>query len=111
MDAVKYLKEQARMCSTYLDHCPSCPLHHLDCCDLENDTVAEQKVEAVEKWSNEHPQKTRMSEFLKQHPNAPLHDNGLPFAAPCHLEESYHKSNCKGNCSECREKYWLEEIE
>lgn len=31
-----------------------------------------------QKWSDEHPQKTYLSEFLKNYPNAPLNNNGTP---------------------------------
>lgn len=38
----------------------------------------EKAIEIVQKWSNEHPQKTYLSEFLKAYPNTLLNDAGLP---------------------------------
>lgn len=48
MDAVEFLKEQARMCKSNED-CSGCPMRVLNCSDLMNDTQIEQKVEAVKK--------------------------------------------------------------
>ena len=38
----------------------------------------EKAIEIVQKWSDEHPQKTYLSEFLKAYPNTLLNDTGLP---------------------------------
>ena len=38
----------------------------------------EKAIAIVQKWSDEHPQKTYLSEFLKNYPNAPLDDDGTP---------------------------------
>ena len=37
----------------------------------------EKAIEIVQKWSDEHPQKTFLSEFLKHYPNAEL-NHGVP---------------------------------
>lgn len=37
----------------------------------------EKAIEIVQKWSDEHPQRTYLSEFLKNYPNAEL-DHGVP---------------------------------
>lgn len=37
----------------------------------------EKAIEVVQKWSDEHPQKTFLTEFLKNYPNAEL-DHGVP---------------------------------
>ena len=78
MDAVKYLKDKARM--TKADNsvhddlcgisCDECPLYDenngmkVNCQNLES-FYPEKSVEIVEKWAKENPKKTRQSEFLK----------------------------------------------
>lgn len=39
----------------------------------------EKAVAIVQKWSNEHPPKTYLSELLKHYPNAKLGENGVPM--------------------------------
>ena len=39
-------------------------------------------IEAVEKWSQDHPRKTRLQDFLEKYPNAPLNGNGIPILVP-----------------------------
>lgn len=65
-------------------NCRDCPL-----CSENNDTseslscgcfemyYPEKAIEVVQKWSDEHPQKTFLTEFLKNYPNAEL-DHGVP---------------------------------
>lgn len=52
MDAVEFLREQARMCKS-IEDCVGCPLLALNCVRADGVCI-EQKVEAVEKWSKEH---------------------------------------------------------
>jgi hypothetical protein len=112
MDAVKYLTELLRMC-TILD-CDSCPLgiedrtycdeSHFDECNMNVDNL-KKAVAIVEKWSEEHPIKTRKSDFLKMFPNAKMGSNGLPYSSPCNLDATI---SCQGRtCKQCKEEYWL----
>lgn len=63
--------------------CLDCPLSHSNngigepCFGLETH-YPEKVIAIVQKWSNEHPQKTYLSEFLKNYPNAELNRNGTP---------------------------------
>lgn len=83
MDAIKFLKEKNRMTKKCSIHCADCPLGGennttgLCCGDLqrENPEIA---VSIVEKWAKEHPQETRLSQFLKYYPNAELNKDGTP---------------------------------
>ena len=102
MDAVKFLKEIKRLCKLY-EGCRSCPLEKLQChrllsCSNKDDDAI---VSAVEKWSAEHPTKTRLMDFLEKFPNAMVHSDGIPLILPhvlgyCGAEDSEY---C---CSECR---------
>ena len=117
MDAVKYLKEIFRMCDSMKD-CTDCPLYKCNLtfpCKGPKGSVeykyTEKCVAEVEKWSAEHPAKTRQSEFLKMFPNARLED-GIIKLAPCFMDT---KCKCEFSeldpCFDCRKKYWLAEIE
>ena len=71
----------------------------------------EKAVEIVEKWSAEHPVKTRQSEFLKMFPDVELEDNIIKIL-PCEIntkikDKCYRLRPCYG----CRKKYWLAEVE
>lgn len=112
MDAVKFLKERKRMCDKYC--CESCPISIMnngtyEGCDYLGKNHPEKCVEIVEKWSADHPVKTRQSEFLKMFPNAEI-ENGVAAACPKSLDKNVE---CEplSSCDECTRKYWLEEVE
>lgn len=119
MDAVKYLKEKKRMCSKY-KLCEECPMSlfnngkEVNCQSLES-SCPEEAVAIVEKWSAEHPVKTRQSEFLKMFPEAKV-ENGLLKYYPCDMNtlDHFKDSNCerfRGHCYQCRKDFWLAEVE
>lgn len=113
-----YFAERRRMTMTAkygickLD-CTKCPLssknngtsENLSCANLEIH-YPEKAVAIVQKWSNEHPQKTYLSEFLKKYPNALLNDNGLPKGVCLY---NLGLADCKEypNCVDC----WNQPIE
>lgn len=117
MDAVKYLKGAIRMCDTIGD-CQNCPLGdlrvafpcgassgHLDIKDPER------VVKIVEKWSAEHPEKTRQSEFLKMFPNAVIRDSYIDIK-PCEVDTEFECPDRNTvSCGECKQRYWHEEVE
>lgn len=117
MDAVKFVKEWERMCDSYED-CVGCPAairnNKRDVgCKILKDQFTEECVAIVEKWSAEHPVKTRQSEFLKMFPNAAVCLDGMLEILPCFVDKNFNeeKHYCDMNCVECREKYWLAEVE
>lgn len=63
--------------------CADCPLNDahngegITCNEFEV-LYPEKAIAIVQKWSDEHPPKTYLSEFLKNYPNAPLNNNGTP---------------------------------
>lgn len=117
MDAVKYLKEVYRMCSTF-DKCESCPLSDEKTafpCNATDKSVEhedpEKVVSIVEKWSEEHPVKTRKSEFLKMFPNVKLENNVIAIY-PCKIDTRIKNSCIRfGSCLDCQREYWLQEVE
>lgn len=56
---------------------------------------------------NEHPLKTRQTEFLKQFPAVVRDDNDTIMICPASLDATLHCP--EGDCAECRYKYWSEE--
>lgn len=108
MDAVEFVKERNRMCKSFGRDCCDCPADKDVCCDAFE--WQEELVAIVEKWSAEHPCKTRQSEFLKQYPNAKLIDGILAFC-PKMIDTSLSCPNYNDiDCLYCRREFWMEEI-
>lgn len=102
MDAVEFIKERVRMCK-YYNGCDGCPIQK-ECLDTE----PKQMVNAVEQWSQGHPQKTMMQDFFEKFPNAPKTAKGLPrniCPSDCgYTNEPSDTSVCNkfdGNCLKC----------
>ena len=114
MDAVEYVKQRKRMCD-YYGSCDDYPVGDYERC-LSLDEIPN-LVPIVEKWAKEHSVKTKMSEFLKQWPDAEIGSDGLPTVAPCQLNiellqcESQKDCEDRGVCDKCRRDFWLKEIE
>ena len=109
MDAVKYLKERERMCDSYNNMCDGCGFGKVSKCNRPEEDNPEKAVEIVEKWSSEHPAKTRQSELLKAFPNAEI-KNGIAVACPKSLDKNV-ECELLSSCVECTRKYWLAEVE
>lgn len=80
MDAVKFLKERKRLCKSNGGNCEYCPLESQTC--MGWDVKAEEIVPIVEKWSAEHPQKTRLMDLLEKFPKFSMGTNNLPMVLP-----------------------------
>ena len=108
------------MCREYgtiKNHCYTCPLgNDSGGCQAgvaENQIVTEEDlVQIVEKWSREHPIKTRQSEFLKMFPNAVV-VCGILDVKPCEVDKYLKPTICKrySICKDCKKAYWSEEVE
>lgn len=96
-------------------NCTECPLSSLNngttdntaCSDFET-LYPEKAIAIMQKWSDEHPQKTYLSEFLKNHPNALLNDDGTPTFCPYRLGlmgADYCRND--GDCVKC----WNQPVE
>ena len=66
MEAVEFLRNYDRMCST-IDKCSECPAVNMKCCELSTDEQAE-LVEIVEKWAKEHPGEPERERQKPEHP-------------------------------------------
>nr|DAV89944.1 MAG TPA: hypothetical protein [Caudoviricetes sp.] len=116
-----YLAEKQRMTKKHKPHagayiceldCLDCPLSHSNngigepCFGLE--TLYPEKVIAiVQKWSDEHPQKTFVTEFLNNYPNAVVNGDGIPDSVCPYDLGLTNKHDCRKTCIEC----WNQPIE
>ena len=121
MDAFEFLKERKRMCNSYKG-CGGCPLERGNC-GLNTSTSneeCERIVATVEKWSKEHPRKTRQSVFLEQWPEASINKTtGVLTICPavqikeCRDDKGacgvYSVETCV--CEACRREFWMQEVE
>lgn len=118
MDALEFLMERKRLCSSY-KCCVGCPFEKSSCVisHVTSDEDYERMIATVEQWSKEHPRKTRQSVFLEQYPEAIISDDGLPQVAPCQLcvgliyGKSIEDCEKRGLCAKCRRKFWMQEVE
>lgn len=119
MDAVKYFKIKKRMTNGCAENsnCSQCALdsennqHILDCIVFEMQHP-EEAVEAVEKWAEEHPVKTRMSDFIEKFPKARvLKDGNNEYVDICPVTIDITWTCLNGVCKNCMQEYWNEEVE
>lgn len=107
-----YIYERKRMCESY--SCFECPLSSKTngtkkICRVFENCYPDKVIEIVQKWSDEHPQRTLLTEFLEHYPNTPLEYHGTPDSiCPCDLGlKSIDDCNKDCNCIEC----WYTPIE
>lgn len=105
-----YLKEKARMTKSKgfimcQIPCKDCPLDYnknktkMSCYRLQN-TLPAEAIAIVQKWSDEHPAKTILDDFLEKYPKALVHKNGLPGICPWMI--GHGETDCvKVSCEKC----------
>lgn len=112
-NTLNYTREKDRMCSSYIKSCndcleSECPLKvtqngiTITCRRFES-LYPKKAISIVQKWSDEHPQKTYLTELLKIFPNTPLNDDGTPeFICPSYLG-LMNRGDCRKdhNCVKC----------
>ena len=108
---MNYFIEKSRMIKQQKDGV--CKLDCSDChlsisnngtsisCSYFETGYPEKAIAIVQKWSDEHPQKTYLSEFLKNYPNAPLVHDGTPEICLRKLGLTDIKTCRVGGCVEC----------
>lgn len=113
MDALEFLRGRKRMCESFGTSCDGCPLHRHPCTSISsmNDGDLERLLVEVEKWSKEHPRKTRQSAFLEQWPNVAVSENGVIKIRPCNLDVNVKKECLGVTCDYCRREFWMQEVE
>ncbi len=116
MDVIKkFLKERKRMCNSF-EGCEECPADndkdgYGGCVfSIMSEYPIEKQIEIVEKWSKEHPQKTRQTNFLERWPNARLDSHGVLVIQPCDLGYDDYTDCASTDCYRCREQFWNEPV-
>ena len=104
MDALKFIKEFYRMCDYYSGgFCKGCPRKEEPSCDsstMSDEELAKLIID-VEKWSKEHPLRTRLQDFLEKYPNAYICESGLPSACCNSLGYCDGCDDAKNICEVC----------
>ena len=102
MDALKFIKEFYRMCDYYSGgFCKGCPRKEEPSCDSStmSDEELAKLISDVEKWSKEHPQRTRLQDLLEKFPKVEIDKEGLPFF--CCARLGYVCTCAKSTCMDC----------
>ena len=93
--------------------CEECPLSSMNngegivCSDFET-CYPEKAIAIMQKWSDEHPQKTYLTELLKNYPTAKLGENGVPMNMCPSILGLQDLENCgEISCVEC----WNQPVE
>lgn len=121
MDALKFIEERNRMCDYYwggnaISGCAECPAFE-NTCSTSFRSVTAEYIEAVERWSQEHPRKTRQDVFLEQWPDAELTKDGAVSICPIAVSAAYRNktggcaSPTRPRCAACRREFWMQEVE
>lgn len=114
MDAVEFVNKMNRMCLKY-PGCVGCPIETENQDeDCMSKVPAEQMVAIVEKWTSEHPRKTRQSVFLEQWPETEIDTFGYLMVCPKRISADcrIRYGNCSDRlCSDCHREFWVQEVE
>lgn len=106
-----YFAEKRRMtkrtknglCKTKCSDCPLCSDNNGTSEDMSCTTFEmyypEKAVKAVQRWSDEHPPKTYLTELLDKYPNVLLNDDGTPEGI------CPHQLGLKSSIVDCKKSY------
>ena len=113
MGALEFLKEWRRICKKEIE-CYKCPISNIcmNSMDGRDDKELENAIQAIERWSKEHPKKTYKDVFLEVFPSAPTREDGTPKA--CVIDVFGENSvDCKtsGYCGWCWDRECKEDEE
>ena len=112
-----YFAEKRRMtkraenglCKLGCSNCPLCSVNNnkgLSCTGFEM-LYPEKAIALVQKWSDEHSQKTFVTEFLKNYPRAVVNGDGIPNSVCPYDLGLMNKHDCRKTCIEC----WNQPVE
>ncbi len=105
------VSDYVRMCKSQED-CTRCPIAKtISTCHLFIEKHPDKANEIVLKWCEEHPIKTRQSEFLKMFPNAKIDNCGTSTLCPQWVDKDFECNLQILCCDECCREYWLAEVE
>lgn len=101
-EAENFIREFVRMGKYYHQDGMGCRLCPMGICNNKKDILChdfwgaypQEAVAIVQKWSDEHPRKTRKEAFLEAFPDAET-EGDYPVVIPCAI---YGKTRCEGYC-------------
>lgn len=99
-----YFKVKERMTKGCTISCCTCPLDNVVGeernvhCTYSEMNYPEKVVGIVQKWSDEHPVKTILDEFLEKYPKALMSSFGYPLSC---VSDLGYEVNCEHNCKDC----------
>ena len=116
---LNYAVERKRMCDSfsasekdsYIAHkCGECPLYPIEASCVLVSELTEAHINAVQKWSDEHPQETMVDRFYKLFPNAIKQADGMPTVCTRSLGwiKSCPKNYSDISCKECWNSPYIE---
>lgn len=118
MDAVRFIEERNRMCKSFDTGCKGCPAENELCCAVGQESTldATAQVAIVEKWSTEHPRKTKQDIFLEQWPETKIGNDGILTLCPAIVSSAHRNQygDCKilcKSCDDCCREFWTQEME
>ena len=104
-----YFTEKLRMtkrtknglCKIKCSNCPLCSNNNGEglSCPIFEMYYPERAVKAVQRWSDEHPPKTYLTELLDKYPNVLLNDDGTPEGI------CPHQLGLKSSIVDCKKSY------
>lgn len=99
MEFKEFYQKYRRMCESY-KNCKGCPRDYKGCLNfcVELDDLNELEND-IEKWSKEHPQRTRLQDLLEKFPKVEIDKEGLPFF--CCARLGYVCTCAKSTCKDC----------
>ena len=120
MDIVRFIEERNRMCKSFdrgegCQMCPACDYDFHCVLSVESTLDAKEQAAIVEKWSAEHPRKTRQDVFLEQYPEAQLDAYGVLRICPVNISAEYRDKGGEclflySDCRDCRADFWMAEV-
>lgn len=112
-NVIDYVKGKHRMCAFY-EHCSDCPFDYKVtgiACETAIEEAPEKAIKIVQKWNDEHPIKTRMSQLLELYPRAITNLAGnILTICPKDLDTDF-KCPKHSVCIKCQEDFWKQEVE
>ena len=113
MDAIKFMQEYQRMCSS-CELCADCPLYtDRPCSEIPSkytDEFFSKLIKVVDDWSAAHPVNTRADIFKKTYPDAPTDTLGALLICPKKLDKKL-VCDYEVGCAACRKNYWMKEVQ
>lgn len=92
---IDFMRGLKRMCAGVNYKCINCPIEYTEFCerliysyvadDFEPEIFQEEIIDKIQKWNDEHPQKTYADDFFEKFPSAMKYENMYPRGCRQHI--------------------------